>query len=223
MKGTMNAPAPTSSSSPLFIVLEGIDGSGTTTQTQRLCATLARWGRQARATREPSQGPIGLLLRQLLLGGHGLPSGEAVDGGTMALLFAADRRDHLQREIEPTLRAGDDVVSDRYLLSSLAYQAEEANRPWIETLARGIREPDLTILLDVSAEVAAARRLAAGRVTERYDADATQRRVAENYRTLARRDPKVIVIDGSGSIGDVENAIADTVERHLGARGAGTP
>jgi dTMP kinase len=202
---------------PAFIVLEGIDGSGTTTQTQRLVATLASWGRAAHATREPSQGPAGRLLRELLLGQHALPGGEPVDGGTMALLFAADRRDHLQREIEPALRAGRDVVSDRYLLSSLAYQAEETNRSWVETLARGIREPSLTILLDVSAETAAERRRAAGRVTERYDADATQRRVAENYRTLARLHRNVVVLDGSGSIDEVSRAIADTVKRFLEA------
>jgi dTMP kinase len=205
---------------PMFIVLEGIDGAGTTTQTERLCATLGQWGRRARATREPSSGPIGRLLRQALQGGLGVESGEPIDGGTMALLFAADRRDHLQREIEPALRAGDDVVSDRYLLSSLAYQAEEANRSWVEALARGIRLPNLTILLDVSVEVAAARRRAAGRVTERYDADETQRKVADNYRALAHLYPNVVVLDGSGSIAEVEGAIVETVERAL--RTAGT-
>jgi dTMP kinase len=207
------------SASPLFIVLEGIDGAGTTTQTERLCATLLRWGRRARATREPSQGPIGRLLRQALQGGLAVESGEAIDGGTMALLFAADRRDHLQREIEPALRAGEDVVSDRYLLSSLAYQAEEANRAWVEGLARGIRPPNLTILLDVPVAVAAARRRAAGRITERYDADETQEKVAHNYRTLAGLFPNVEVLDGSGGIAEVERAIAAVVERHLQAQG----
>jgi dTMP kinase len=215
----MSAPPPRAT--PLFVVLEGIDGAGTTTQTERLCATLARWGRRAHATREPSSGPIGRLLREALQGGLAIASGEALDGGTMALLFAADRRDHLQREIEPALRAGADVVSDRYLLSSLAYQAEEANRSWVESLARGIRQPDLTILLDVSPEIAAARRRAAGRITERYDADETQRKVADNYRSLARSFPKVTVLDGSGSIAQVESAISLVVEALLRAAEAG--
>lgn len=208
---------------PLFIVLEGIDGAGTTTQTERLCATLRGWGRRAHATREPSQGPVGRLLRQALQGGLGVDSGEAIDGGTMALLFAADRRDHLQREIEPALRAGDDVISDRYLLSSLAYQAEEANRAWVESLARGIRPADLTLLLDVPVEVAAARRRAAGRITERYDADEVQRRVAENYRSLARLYPNVDILDGSGSIAQVEHAIAKRVEQHLRDQNRASP
>ena len=200
---------------PLFIVLEGIDGAGTTTQTERLAATLASWGRSAHATREPSQGPVGLLLRQILLGAHPLPSGGRVDGDTMALLFAADRRDHLQREIEPALARGQDVISDRYLLSSLAYQAEEANRPWVESLARAIRQPDLTILLDLPADRAAERRAAAGRVTERYDALETQRRVAENYRSLAAASANVVTLDGGASMDEVTAAIAAVVASRL--------
>lgn len=197
--------------SPLFIVLEGIDGAGTTTQTERLVATLAAHGRPAHATREPSQGPIGRLLREILLGGHRRADGAAVDGGAMALLFAADRRDHLQREIEPTLAAGQDVVSDRYLLSSLAYQAEEADRVWVEGLARSIRAPDLTILVDVPVSVAAARRRAAGRITERYDDDEIQNKVAANYRALAKITADVTVVDGRAAVDVVAQNIAGVV------------
>src|SRR5688500_19723673 len=150
---------------PIFVVLEGIDGAGTTTQTERLVQHLRSRGRRAQATREPSQGPVGRLLREILLGAHAPASGQPMNGRTMALLFAADRLDHLQREIEPWLADGVDVASDRYLLSSLAYQAEEADRPWVAELARGIRPPDLTLLLDVPVEVAARRTAAAGRPT----------------------------------------------------------
>src|SRR5260221_6737154 len=131
------------SSRAIFIALEGIDGSGTTTQSGHLVAHLASRGRRAHATREPSAGPIGRLLREILLGQHGLPGGAPADGQAMALLFAADRRDHLRREIEPALAAGTDVVSDRYLMSSLAYQAEEAERSWVASLARVVRAPDI--------------------------------------------------------------------------------
>src|SRR6267154_1057805 len=148
----------------IFVALEGIDGSGTTTQLARLVAHLEARGRHAHATREPSTGPIGRLLRELLLGRHALPDGAPADGHAMALLFAADRRDHLRREIEPRLAAGIDVVTDRYLMSSLAYQAEEADRDWVGSLARAVRPADLTILLDVPVDVAAGRRRAAGRV-----------------------------------------------------------
>jgi dTMP kinase len=210
---------PTSPSSPaIFVVLEGIDGSGTTTQLPRLVAHLEARGRRAVATREPSVGPIGRLLRELLLGQHALPDGAPADGQAMALLFAADRRDHLRREIEPALAGGVDVVSDRYLLSSLAYQAEEAERGWVAGLARELRAPDLTILLDVSVEVAAARRRAAGRVVERYDADAVQARVAENYRRLAASQANTVVLDGGRGVDEVAAACAAAVDAVLARR-----
>ena len=200
---------------PLFIVLEGIDGSGTTTQLGLLERHLQGRGRKVHATREPSTGPIGRLLREILLGGHNSPAGAPVDGLAMALLFAADRRDHLSREISPALAAGADVVSDRYLLSSLAYQAQEAERDWVASLARELRVPDLTLLLDLPVEVAAARRRAAGRPDERYDADAVQTRVAARYRELCAGDPRAIILDAARSVAEVATAIAAAVDRLL--------
>ena len=200
---------------PLFIVLEGIDGAGTTTQAERLVTHLAGLGRKAHGTREPSQGPIGVLLRDLLRGEHAPQPGRPVDGRTMALLFAADRIDHLDREIEPQLAAGYDVVSDRYLLSSLAYQAAEAERQWVSTLSRAVRDPDLTLLLDVPVEVAALRRQRAARSTERYDADDYLARVVRNYRELALEYDHVVVIDGTGDVDRVGAAVARTVDRVL--------
>jgi dTMP kinase len=200
---------------PLFIVLEGIDGSGTTTQLGLLERHLQGRGRRVHATREPSTGPIGRLLREILLGGHKSPAGAPVDGLAMALLFAADRRDHLAREISPALTAGADVVSDRYLLSSLAYQAQEAERDWVAGLARDIRVPDLTLLLDLPVEVAAERRRAAGRPDERYDADAVQSRVAARYRELCAGDPRAVILDAGRSVTEVGSAIAAAVDRLL--------
>jgi len=202
-------------SNPLFIVLEGIDGSGTTTQLGLLERHLAGRGRRVHPTREPSQGPVGRLLREILLGGHQNPDGAPADGLAMALLFAADRRDHLRREIEPALAAGADVVSDRYLLSSLAYQAQEAERAWVASLARDIRAPDLTLLLDLPIETAAARRRDAGRALERYDADEIQARVASRYRELVAGDPRATVVDARGSIEEVARAVATAVDRLL--------
>jgi dTMP kinase len=202
-------------STPLFIVLEGIDGSGTTTQLGLLARHLEGRGRRVHATREPSAGPIGRLLREILLGGHRLPDGAPADGLAMALLFAADRRDHLGREIEPALASGADVISDRYLLSSLAYQAQEAERDWVASLARDLRAPDLTLLLDLPIATAAARRKAAGRVEERYDADEVQARVAACYRQLVAGDPRATTIDAQGTIEEVARALAGAVDRLL--------
>jgi dTMP kinase len=206
----------------LLVALEGIDGSGTTTQLGRLVAHLESRGRRALATREPSAGPVGRLLREILLGQHQGAAGQAVDGLAMALLFAADRRDHLRREIDPALAAGIDVVTDRYLMSSLAYQAEEAQRDWVAALARDVRRADLTLLIDVPVAVAAGRRRAAGRPTERYDEDGYQARVAENYRQLARADRSVVVIDGTGGVDQVTRAITAEIDRQLAVLGCAT-
>jgi dTMP kinase len=194
-----------------LIVLEGIDGSGTTTQLERAVTYVRGLGRPATATREPSSGPVGQLIREALLGRLQTKDGSKLDGRTMALLFAADRIDHIQREIEPNLSAGTTVVSDRYLLSSLAYQAEEADRAWVASLARGVLVPDLTILLDLPIDVAAGRREAAGRPVERYDADSYLAKVAANYRALAQNDPNVVVLDGSASVGAVAALIAKEI------------
>lgn len=212
---------PKDSPSPIFLVLEGIDGSGTTTQLIELERHLVRRGRRVHATREPTRGPVGQLLREMLLGRHPHPDGREVDGRTMALLFAADRRDHLAREIEPALASGQDVISDRYVLSSLAYQAEEADRDWVAGLAAGIRWPELTLLLEVDVQVAAARRRAAGRPIERYDADRILERVARGYRRLAEEHSEVRVVDGSGSVTEVAERIARQVDAHLAAGAQG--
>jgi len=196
-----------------FIVLEGIDGSGTTTQLERAVDHLRGLGRRAVGTREPSTGPVGRLLREALHGGFRMPDGASLDGRTMSLLFAADRIDHLQREIEPHVSAGTSVVSDRYLLSSLAYQAEEAERAWVASLAPGILRPDLTVLLDLPVEVAARRRQAAGRPLERYDGDSYLARVAANYRELARQDPSVVVLDGAAGKDEVTAALCRAIDR----------
>ena len=194
-----------------FIVLEGIDGSGTTTQLDRAVAFVGSLGHRAVATREPSAGPIGRLLREALHGRLSMADGSRMDGRTMALLFAADRIDHLQREIEPHLAGGTTVVSDRYLLSSLAYQAEEADRAWVATLAREILAPDLTVLLDLPIEVAARRREAAGRPIERYDADSYLAKVAANYRELARAQPTLVVVNGAATKDEVSASMCRAI------------
>jgi dTMP kinase len=147
-----------------------------------------------------------------------MSDGTRMEGRTMALLFAADRRDHLQREVEPSLAAGISVISDRYLMSSLAYQAEEADRDWVAQLARGVPQPDLTVLLDLPIEEAAKRRAAAGRPIERYDADSYLAKVAGNYRTLAKQDPTAVVLDGGVSKDEVTASLCKTLAAVFASR-----
>lgn len=182
-----------------LIVLEGLDGAGTTTQARRLVEHLRRRGQRAHGTREPSDGPIGRLIREMLIGQHAVAAG-AIRQSTFGLLFAADRMDHLQREVEPQLAAGATVISDRWYHSSLAYQGTGADRDWITTLNARARRPDLTLFLQVRPEVAAQRRVAAGRVQELFEDLAMQQDVDAGYQAtiaeLSALGERIEVIDG---------------------------
>jgi len=182
-----------------LIVLEGLDGAGTTTQARRLVGHLQGRGQPAHLTREPSDGPIGRLIREMLTGHHALPD-VRIGQSTFGLLFAADRLDHMQREVEPRLAGGVTVVSDRWYHSSLAYQGTGADRDWIATLNARARRPDLTILLQVRPEIAAQRRVAAGRVQELFEDLAMQQEVEAGYRAtvaeLTALGERIEVIDG---------------------------
>jgi dTMP kinase len=182
-----------------LIVLEGLDGAGTTTQSRRLALHLRGRGQRAHLTREPSDGPVGRLIREMLGGRHALPDGR-ISQSTFGLLFAADRLDHLQREVEPQLAAGVTVVSDRWYHSSLAYQGTGADRDWIATLNARARRPDLTIFLQVRPEIAAQRRVAAGRVQELFEDLQMQQEVDTGYQAtiaeLTALGERIEVIDG---------------------------
>jgi len=194
----------------MLVVLEGLDGAGTTTQARRLVDDLNAAGRRAHLTREPSDGPVGRLIREMLVGGHAIP-GASISQGTFSLLFAADRLDHLQREVEPALAAGTIVVSDRWYHSSLAYQGTGAERDWIGVLNQRARVPALTILLRVRPEVAAERRLAAGRSQELFEDLAMQTKVAAGYdavcAALAARGERIEILDGELPLDAVAAAV----------------
>jgi len=198
-----------------FIVLEGIDGAGTTTQTARLAARLRADGVTVRTTREPSDGPVGSLIRQILAGRIVGSGGRAPGWATMALLFAGDRMDHVESEIEPFVATGGVVVSDRYDASSLAYQSVSSGRgggatvEWIRSLNRHARRPDLTIVLDVAPEVAATRREERGDAAQLYEQNELQRALCVFYRDLQRHMPndRVTVVDGTGPVEAVAAAV----------------
>lgn len=172
-----------------FIVLEGIDGSGTTTQAKHLRDALEARGTAVCLTCEPTPGPVGKLIRQALqrkLTVDGAKTPHALSWSAMALLFAADRLDHLDTVVLPALAEGRTVISDRYVLSSLAYQSVtspegESSIPWIREInARAVRA-DLTLVLDVPDTVAEERRAARGGPAEIYEVRDIQRRLAVEY------------------------------------------
>ena len=193
-----------------FIALEGIDGAGTTTQLDRLAQ---HYGARLHATREPSTGPIGREIRRHLAGPV---EGHALDPSALALLFAADRIDHLRREIEPALASGVHVVSDRYLLSSFAYQTLGARRADVADFNRLATAPDLTLYVDVSIDVAETRRARRGGTAEIFEQRALQVRVRDAYLSevarLRSEAAPLIEIDGGQPVDAVFQAVLAAIE-----------
>lgn len=211
----------------LFFVLEGVDGAGTTTQTRRLARTLGQRGLPVHTTREPSDGPIGVMIRQILTGRivvPGMQGPRPPSWNTMALLFAADRADHVESEIEPNLRDGVTVISDRYYHSSIAYQSVTSTvgdvTGWVREINRYARKPDLTVVLDVPVDVAARRRAERSIGREIYDDLELQRELTEFYRDLDRHFPneRIVHVDSSRSEDDVAEAILAAVKEARGER-----
>ena len=185
-----------------FIVLEGADGTGTTTQADRLITSLERIGISTLRTAEPSDLTVGKLIRTRL--GEGIESD--LGWRSLALMFAADRLDHMARQIEPALKAGQWVVCDRYVLSSLVYQSLHMDTAWVQALNQYAPPPDLTLVFSLPLEDALSRIAARGGKEEVYDHHAFQQKVHGLYQDLA---PSVgaTIVDASGSMDDVEGRI----------------
>lgn len=221
-------PSRSAPSGGAFVVLEGIDGCGSTTQARRFVRELNDGGTDALFTCEPSDGPVGRLIRSALehrlTDQGGAP--HALDWVTLALLFAADRADHVESVVRPALARGRVVVSDRYDLSSLAYQSVSAGSPpgavdWIRKLNSRVPRPDLTIVLDVSAEVAERRRRDRAHADELFEVPDLQRRLAEIYRAaqdLVPDDP-LVHLDGEAPLEQVAEAVLEAFRSREKARG----
>ncbi len=195
-----------------FITLEGIDGSGKSTQGRLLADALRRRGRTVVETREPGGTALGEGIRGLLLGDG------AIHPVSEALLFAAARAQHVRELIRPARERGDWVVCDRFLDSSIAYQGaarglgigliESVNEPAIDGLL-----PDLTVVLDVPVDLTLERR--EGDADDRIEAEGSvfQQRVADAFREIARRHPgRVALIPGDGAPDEVHAAVMAAVE-----------
>ncbi|MHA3682976.1 dTMP kinase [Leucobacter sp. HY1910] len=207
----------------LFITFEGGDGAGKTTQSELLATWLEARGREVVRTREPGGTPLGARVRELLL--HGGDEIGAVDARAEALLYAADRAQHIAKLVRPALDRGAVVVQDRYIDSSLAYQG--AGRVLDVAEVRGISEwatgglwPHLTVLLDASTELAAARRAARGGAADRLEAEAVEFHAAvrAGFLALARTDPgRYLVLDASLAAGELHTRVLERVRELLAA------
>jgi dTMP kinase len=212
---------PKRNSKARFIVLEGTDGSGTTTQVERLGEWLRLAGHSVHTTREPTAGPVGRFLRSALRS-ELVDEDRApvtLDWASMALLFAADRMDHGTRQIIPALERGEIVVSDRYDLSSLLYQSLTSPQggsalPWLRSINSQVIRPDLTIVLDLPDQVAAARRAARGGEPELYERAELQKLLCQGYRNAPELLPNdhIVHVDAALTVAEVEKQIRKKVE-----------
>ena len=197
----------------LFIVIEGVDGAGTTTHTKLLADRLGGRGLPVHTTREPSDGPIGMMLRQILTGRvvvPGIRGPRPPSWTTMALLFAADRVDHIEAEIIPNLMDGVTVISDRYDASSVAYQSlsgggDKESVEWVRRLNHHARRPDLTVILDIPPDVARKRRLTRTTGREMYDDDELQQQLAGFYENIDQyfTNDRIVHVNADRPVGDV--------------------
>jgi dTMP kinase len=199
----------------MLVSLEGVDGSGKSTQAELLREWLQQEGRDVVMTREPGGTPLGERVRELLL------DGDDMAPWTEAALFAAARAELVERVIEPALSAGSDVVCDRYLDSSLAYQGIARGLGVERVLAfnvgpiRGIL-PDVTFLLLLEVEEARKRSATARDRIER-EGDAFLRDVDNGYRQLVELFPqRIVAIDASRRVDEIAKEVREHVQHRAG-------
>jgi dTMP kinase len=193
-----------------FVVFEGLDGSGKTTQMARIQKRLTCMGIDAVATCEPTDGPVGVLIRQMLAGRI------VTDPRTLAALFAADRTDHLvtpDTGVTALMEKGRTVLCDRYYFSSYAYHAKDMDLEWVITLNAvnaQILTPDLTLFIDVAPNTCL-ERIRAGRThLDLFEKIDILTRVRDNYFAAFERlkdQETVKVVAGNASEDEVEQAI----------------
>lgn len=199
----------------LFVVFEGGDGAGKSTQSRLLADWLREQGREVVLTREPGEGPVGEKIRAILLD----PATGDLSPRAEALLYSADRAHHVDSMIKPALARGEVVISDRYIDSTLAYQGagRVLDLTELEPIAWWAADdltPDLTVLLDLAPEVG----LATIAERDRLEAagDDFHARTREHFLALAAREPeRYLVLPARDSVESLAERIRDRVRQEL--------
>lgn len=192
----------------VLIAIEGIDGAGNTTQARLLAKWLRRRGIKTLLTKEPTKGAVGRLIRRRLREGH-------LDALVDALLFAADRAEHVANVILPKMEQGFIVVTDRYVESSIAYQgAEGADVTWLEAVNSFAPQPDLVVVLDVQPSLALARK--EGR-REGFEREEFLEKVRSIFRARAE-EKGYLIVDASKPIVEVQRMIRREVQKFIKSR-----
>lgn len=174
----------------LFITLEGPDGAGSSTQTDLLSRWLEREGQKVFVTKEPTNSMVGGIIRVIL------KKEWEVDPVTFALLFAADRAHHVNKEIKPLLEKGVHIISDRYILSTLAFESDSVDIEWLKLINKRFPRPDLTFILNVPGKICAERIAKSRFGFEFFETPEKLEAVRENYLKLKNHFPNTHVIKG---------------------------
>ena len=202
-----------------FIVLEGIDGSGKSTQIRLLKSRLAGEGIVCYDTHEPTDGPIGSLIHQMMTGRI------VSDSRAMAALFVADRLDHLMNPVDgicAKIESGVSVLSDRYYFSSYAYNGVDIPLDWViaaNAPCADILRPSVTVFLDVAPDAAMERVERFRSRTELFETRERLAEVREKYLDVFHRLEKtehVVIVDGMGETSRVEAAVWEAVRSFFG-------
>jgi len=207
-----------------FIVFEGLDGSGLSTQAGLLKDWMEKQGLPVYLTKEPTAGPVGALIRLALGRRLALSTSTKDNDAIIALLFAADRMDHLATDIIPKLEAGVHVICDRYYLSTFAYQSRSMDVSWLRALHAHCIRPDLTILLDVSPHTCCQRIAQHRWHVEIYENEAILEGVRQRYHEIAAQlraegyDIRIVPGDDGRTIQQIHTAMIELVQSFLAGR-----
>lgn len=193
----------------LFIDIEGLDGSGASTQAELLLEFLKKNGIKSTITKEPTNNIIGGLIRGQLTGDW-----KTTNTG-LQLLFAADRDHHLMRDIIPALKQGGAIITDRYAFSTIAFGSLNMDRNWLEEINKYFVEPDITILLKVRPEVCIKRIEKSRFSMELFEERKKLTKIWRTYEWLSRKYKSIILLDGEESIEKIHKKIIQKIQSLL--------
>lgn len=194
-----------------FIVLEGLDGSGQSTQVERVTATLLKKGVRVFTTKEPTNDVVGLLIREILR------LKKKVHPRTLQRLFVADREEHQQKVVIPHLKHGVNVISDRYAFSTVAFGSLAISRLDLLIWNEDFLMPDLTIILKVSPEICVERMRESRTELELFEEVEKLGKVWETYEWLAKKfGQNVVIVDGERDEEEITQEILDIIQARLG-------
>jgi dTMP kinase len=192
-----------------FIAVEGLDGSGAATQAEEIASWLRKEKKPVWLTSEPTSNLIGAMIKSCLVGDYNLDSPAGLQ-----LLFAADRATHLEKEIIPRLKEGITVITDRYLLSSIAYGSiETGDTDWLARINDQFLLPDLTILIKTSAKICIKRMKLESKNFSMFSSEDKLQKVWNVYEAIHKKYPNIRMFDGDKEEFQVFEAVKKEVEK----------